>query len=102
MSARAFLHVHSMRLADGREALVARVVADDGRIGYGFSFALDATAARHMAEWDAGIRPERPEYVGPSDHPWEKAWVARQPIEWRLEPAFQQIPWLSAVAINKA
>jgi hypothetical protein len=97
VSVSAFLHVHSMRLAGGREALIARVVAGDGRIGYGFDFDLDATAARHMAEWDAGIRPERPSYVSRLDHPWERAWLSRQPIEWQLEPAFGQIAWRLAV-----
>jgi hypothetical protein len=95
LSASAFLHVHSMRLASGREALIARVVAQDGRIGYGFNLDFDATAARHMAEWDAGIRKERPLYAPSLDHPWEKAWIAQQPIEWQLEPAFARIAWLS-------
>src|SRR5438309_7403640 len=48
-----------MRLATGEEALIARVVAPDGRMGYGFSFRLDATEARHMAEWGAGVRGYR-------------------------------------------
>ncbi len=50
MKKRPFVHVHSVRLASGDEALVARAVAEDGRIGYGYSLTLDATAARHMAE----------------------------------------------------
>jgi hypothetical protein len=95
VSASAFLHVQSIRLAGGREALIARVIAQDGRIGFGFSFHLDATAARHMAEWEAGIRSERPLYAPLFDHPWERAWIARQPIEWRSEPAFARIAWLS-------
>jgi hypothetical protein len=94
MSVRAFLHVQSVRLASGSEALVARVVAQDGRVGYGFSLDLDATAARHMAEWDAGIREERPRYSPALDHPWEKAWNSRQPIDWTAERAFASIRWL--------
>ena len=45
-----FVHTHSVRLASGEEALVTRAVAQDGRIGWGYSLALDATASRHMAE----------------------------------------------------
>ncbi len=57
----AFIHVHSIRIATGEEILVARVLAEDGRAGYGFSFRLDATEARHMAERHAGLRaPEEP------------------------------------------
>ena len=67
----AFVHVQSLRLASGEEALVARVLAKDGRAGYGFSFRLDAAEARHMAEWNAGVRPE-----------------------WQSEPAFAMIRWL--------
>jgi hypothetical protein len=46
-----------MRIASGEEILIARVVAGDGRVGFGFSFRLDATEARHMAEWQAGLGP---------------------------------------------
>src|SRR6185436_16625767 len=42
-----YLHVHSLRGASGDEILVARVLAPDGRIGFGFSSRLDATEARH-------------------------------------------------------
>jgi hypothetical protein len=94
VSARAFLHVQSIRLASGREALIARVVAQDGKIGYGFNLDLDATAARHMAEWDAGIRKERPQYAPLLDHPWGKEWLSQQPIQWTAEPAFALIRWL--------
>ena len=53
------VHTHSVRLANGNEALVTRVVAGDGRIGYGYSLKLDATEARHMAESNAfPIPPE--------------------------------------------
>jgi hypothetical protein len=88
-----FVHVHSMRLATGEEALIARVVAPDGRVGYGFSFRLDATEARHMAEWAAGARPERPAYESQLDHPWERAWLAEEEIEWQIESAFAKIRW---------
>ena len=53
------VHTHSVRLASGAEALVTRVVAEDGRIGYGFSMTLDATESRHMAEGNAGLRNEK-------------------------------------------
>jgi hypothetical protein len=44
-----FIHVHSIRISSGEEVLVARVLSEDGRVGYGFSFRLDATEARHLA-----------------------------------------------------
>ena len=46
-------HVHSMRVASGAEALVARVLAQDGTAGYGFTLNQDAGVARDMAAWDA-------------------------------------------------
>ena len=49
----AHTHVHSMRLASGKEALVARVLAGDGTAGYGFTLNEDAAVARDMAAWDA-------------------------------------------------
>jgi hypothetical protein len=82
-----------MRLATGEEVLVARVVAADGRIGYGFSFGLDATQARHMAEWAAGVRRERPAYESQLDHAWERAFLSEEEIEWQSEPAFAKIRW---------
>jgi hypothetical protein len=82
-----------MRLATGEEVLIARVVAADGRIGYGFSFGLDATQARHMAEWAAGVRPERPAYESQLDHAWERAFLSEEEIEWQSEPAFAKIRW---------
>lgn len=51
------IHTHSARLASGEEILVARVVTKDGKVGFGYSLSLDATAARHMAERNAGVRP---------------------------------------------
>jgi hypothetical protein len=58
MSVSRRIHTHSVRLANGDEALVTRVLAEDGRIGYGFTLTLDATACRHMAESNAGLRKE--------------------------------------------
>lgn len=49
-------HVHSIRLAVGTEALVARVLLQDGTAGFGFSLDLDATVARDMAAWDGHAR----------------------------------------------
>jgi hypothetical protein len=93
VSVSAFLHVQSIRIASGAEILLARVVADSGKIGFGFSFRLDATEARHMAEWQAGVRHKRPRYSPALDHPWERAWILQQPIEWTAEPAFALIRW---------
>jgi hypothetical protein len=90
----AFIHVHSMRIASGEEVLVARVLAEDGRLGFGFSFRLEATEARHMAEWAAGVRAERPAYSAVLGHPWERAWVAGEKIDWNVEAAFGALQWL--------
>jgi L-alanine-DL-glutamate epimerase-like enolase superfamily enzyme len=49
----AHTHVHSLRVASGAEALVARVLARDGTAGFGFTLNLDAGVARDMAAWDA-------------------------------------------------
>ena len=49
----AHTHVHSLRVASGAEALVARVLAADGTDGFGFTLNLDAGVARDMAAWDA-------------------------------------------------
>lgn len=88
------VYVHSMRLLSGVEALVARVVTAQGKVGYGFNFRLEATEARHMAEWHAGVRNEPPGYRPALDHPWESAWLAGAPIPWQAEPGFERIPWL--------
>jgi hypothetical protein len=50
-----YIHVQSMRLATGEEALVAVVLTHAGTVGYGFNLGLDATAARHMAMQAAGL-----------------------------------------------
>jgi len=49
----AHTHVHSLRIASGAEALVARVLAADGTAGFGFTLNLDAGVSRDMAAWDA-------------------------------------------------
>ncbi len=94
MNAAQSTHIHSIRLASGEEALVARVVAKNGRVGLGFSFRLEATEARHMAEWAAGMRDERPPYRPALDHPWERSWLSQTPIPWGEETAFVQLGWL--------
>ena len=83
-----------MRLASGEEALVARVVTEQGAIGFGFSLRLDAAAARHMAEWQAGVRKEKPLLVPALDHPWEQAFLDQKPIPWECEPGFSSLRWL--------
>ena len=50
------IHVHSLRLRSGAEALVARVLTVDGVAGFGFSFGTEAFPARDMAAWDAAAR----------------------------------------------
>jgi L-alanine-DL-glutamate epimerase-like enolase superfamily enzyme len=49
----AHTHVHSIRVASGAEALIARVRAADGTHGFGFTLNDDAGMARDMAAWDA-------------------------------------------------
>lgn len=49
-------HVHSIRLQSGIEALVARVLAEGGTAGFGFTLNDDAGVARDMAAWDAAAR----------------------------------------------
>jgi hypothetical protein len=88
MTRASYIHVQSMRLASGHEALIARVLTDAGGVGYGFSFRLDAAEARHMAEWHAGVRKEGPRCEPVLAHPWETAYVAGEPIPWDYEPGF--------------
>ena len=88
--------MQSLRIATGEEVLVARVESKEGKVGFGFSFRLDATEARHMAEWAAGVRGERPPYESQLDHPWERSWLSEDEIEWQCEPAFAKLRWLSA------
>ena len=82
-----------MRVATGEEVLIARVVAPDGRVGFGFSFGQDATQARHMAEWAAGVRAERPAYESQLDHAWERAYLSDEDVEWNTEPGFAGLRW---------
>jgi len=83
-----------MRIASGEEVLVARVLAENGKVGYGFSFRLESTEARHMAEWHAGVRRQRPGYQPVLGHPWEKSLLGGEEIDWEIEPAFTAIRWL--------
>jgi hypothetical protein len=83
-----------MRLQTGHEALVARVLTSDGRTAFGFSLRLDGTEARHMAEWAAGEREERPTIEPVIGHPWETAFVSNQDIDWSIEAAFAKMRWL--------
>jgi len=85
-----------MRLASGHEVLVARVLKEDGGTGFGFSLRLDATEARHMAEWHAGLRKEKPKVEPLLAHPWETAYVAGHAVPWEAEPGFAKLQWLSA------
>lgn len=52
----AHTHVHSMRLAGGEEALVARAGTAEGVFGFGFTLNFEAVVAREMAAWDAAAR----------------------------------------------
>ncbi len=83
-----------MRLQSGHEALVARVFTKDGKAGFGFSFRLDAAEARHMAEWHAGTRADRPRLEAALGHPWEKAFLEEKPIPWDCEPGFTALEFL--------
>jgi hypothetical protein len=94
MSRAVFVHTQSMRLASGQEALVARAVAEDGRVGFGFSLQLDATEARHMAMHAAGMRAERPRITPVLAHPWETAFVSGSEIPWSFEEGFSRLRWL--------
>ena len=85
-----------MRLATGHEALVARVSRGDGTAGFGFSLRLDGTEARHMAEWHAGVREQRPVIEPVLGHPWETAYLANQSVDWSAEPGFARLRWLTS------
>ena len=85
-----------MRLASGEEILVARALAQDAKVGFGFSMRLDATEARHMAAWHAGARPGRPRLEAVLGHPWETAFLNNESIPWHEEPEFARLQWLSA------
>lgn len=87
--------MQSLRLQSGHEALVARVLTKDGKTGLGFSLRLDATEARHMAEWHAGMRREPPAIEPLLGHAWERAFLENKPIPWDAEPGFAALTWLS-------
>jgi hypothetical protein len=89
-----FVHTHSMRLASGQEALVTRVLREDGEAFFGFSMQLDATQARYMALFHAGLRSERPRIQPVLGHPWETAFISRGEIPWQAEEAFSRLQWL--------
>jgi hypothetical protein len=63
---KAALEVRSIRLPGGEEILVACVTAENGSVGWGITFDLDATAARHMAERHAGFAVGEPDYLSRS------------------------------------
>ena len=86
--------MQSIRLASGEEALVARVIADGGKAGFGFSFRLDAAEARHMAEWQLGARADKPRIDSLLGHAWERAFSEGKSIPWELEPGFSSLRWL--------
>ena len=83
-----------MRLACGEEALVTRVLTEEGAAHFGFSLQLDATGARHMALFNAGLLGERPRIAPVMGHPWETAWASGSPIPWEVEPGFSRLRWL--------
>jgi hypothetical protein len=83
-----------MRLASGQEALVTRVLTREGEAFFGFSLQLDATEARHMAMFNAGLRKERPRITPVLGHPWETAFVSQSEIPWDCEEGFSRLRWL--------
>ena len=60
---KASLEVRSIRLPSGEEVLMTLVTAENGAVGWGITFTLDATAARYMAEQHAGFRVGEPDYL---------------------------------------
>jgi hypothetical protein len=111
-------HTASVRLKDGEEVLVVRVLTRGGVAGYGFTFREDVAAARTMACWDAAARAKGQapwqllRQVEPAtraaleasaetgSHPWCIAWramLAGSPgavIDWTLEPGFTTLHWI--------
>jgi len=83
-----------MRLANGEEVLVVRVLTRDRVAGFGFTFSEDVAAARAMACWDAAAKsaalplwrllrerhpdavPELDRHAASAGHPWRDAWRA--------------------------
>jgi hypothetical protein len=108
----------SLRLADGAEVLVVRVLSFARVAGYGFTFREDVAAARAMACWDAAARAAgRPlqqlladadpaaraaleASVDQGSHPWSVAWrailagVPGASIDWTLEAGFTTLRWI--------
>lgn len=111
-------HTHSMRLATGEEALVVRVLAEGGHVGFGFTFVEDVGAARDMATWHAAAAtqgralsallataPGEAAALGARapapGHPWADAWGALlagadTAIDWGCEPGFAGLRWRAA------
>ncbi len=111
-----------MRLANGAEALIVRVVTHEGIAGYGFTFCENVAAARAMACWDAASQAShRPLWqllreiaaedratleasAEPGRHPWSVAWraalagVPEGHIDWTLEPGFKKLHWVEPQA----
>ncbi len=73
---------------------MTRVLREDGGTGFGFSLQLDATEARHMAMYHAGLLAERPRITPVMAHPWETAFLSNAPIPWQAEPGFSRLEWL--------
>lgn len=73
---------------------MTRVLREDGGTGFGFSLQLDATEARHMALFHAGLRAERPRITPVIGHSWEIAFLSNTPIPWECEPGFSRLKWL--------
>ena len=55
---------------------------------------LDATEARHMALFHAGLRTQRPRIEPVLGHPWETAYVSGSDIPWDCEERFSRLRWL--------
>jgi hypothetical protein len=49
-----------------------------------------------MAEWQAGVRGERPKIEPVLSHAWETAYAAGGTIPWDVEPGFGALKWLSS------
>jgi hypothetical protein len=89
-----FIHTQSMRLASGHEALVTRVLNDDGSTGFGFSLQLDATQARHMALYERGHVAGASANNAGDCASVGTAWEACEPVPWQIEPGFSRLEWL--------
>jgi len=85
----AHTHVHSIRLADGAEALVARLLDIEGRTGFGFAFTLDASRARLMALSDLAAKRRGLSFAALAGGPYRRTvplvWTGAWPGE-RIDP----------------